>query len=477
MSKQEERREIPAWRRPSPRLIALIVAAGLFMEQLDATVLSTALPSMAHDFHADPLHMSTALTAYLLSLAVFIPMSGQVADRFGSRTVFLGAILVFMGGSILCAQSTGLVTLVLARMVQGVGGALMVPVGRLVLLRAVPRNQLVMAMTWMTVPGMLGPVLGPPLGGLITTYLDWRWIFYINLPIGVLGFILVLIYIEEVKEDAPARFDWPGIVLSGSALSALMFGLEMTTRGVLGWQAGGALVLAGVGAALLYWWHARRTPQPVLDPALLRVPTYAISVISGSLFRIAFGSVPFLLPMFMQIGFGISAAESGFITFASAAGSALMKVTARPFLRVFGFRRALVWNGVVSGLLLALCGAFRPSWPLAAIYALLLVVGFISSLQFTAYNTIAYADLPTRMTSSGSSFYSTFQQFSLTLGIAVAAGVLSILVAIGGRTLPDLSDFTLTFVFMGAFSLASAPIAARLERNAGAEVSGQKLRA
>ncbi len=459
-------------RRASPRLIALIVASGLFMEQLDGTVLATALPDMAASLGADVLHMSTALTAYLLSLAVFIPVSGQVADRFGSRTVFCGAIMLFMAGSILCAQAWSLESLVVARIVQGIGGALMVPVGRLVMLRSVSKQDLIDATAWMLVPGMAGPVLGPPVGGWITTHLSWRWIFYINIPVGVVGLVAVLIFIENFRAPAP-RFDWRGIMLSGAALCLLMLGLETGSRGQLsvGWT---ALVLgAGVAAAIAYLLHARVSPRPVLDPALMKVQTFAVSVISGTLFRVGFGSLPFLLPMLMQIGFGVSAEKSGFITFAAAGGAVLMKATAGPCLRRLGFRRTFVWVGLISGLLLAACGLIRPGWPAPVIYTLLLLCGFISSLQFTGYNTIAYCDLKPAQMSSGASFYATFQQFALTLGIAVAAAGLSALTALRGQALPDFADFTLVFGLMGAIAGSSALIATSLPRNAGADVSGK----
>ena len=457
-------------RKAGPRLTALIVASGLFMEQLDGTVLTTALPTMAESFHADAIHMSTALTAYLLSLAIFTPVSGQVADRFGSRTVFCSAIVLFLLGSILCSLADSLPALVLARIVQGVGGALMVPVARLVLLRAVPREELVSAIAWLLVPGMAGPVLGPPIGGFITTYLSWRWIFYINVPIGLLGIVLVQRYIEEFKEAGHVRFDLLGTALAGLALSCMMFGLEMSSRGALSpWQSA-ALLGTGLLAALGYWRHAMRHPSPVLDFALMRIPTFSISVISGTLTRIAFGSMAYLLPLLMQLGFGYTAAQSGVITFAAAFGGVLMKFAANPILRRFGFRRALVWNGIASAGFFALYGFFRPGWPMPVIYVCLVSGGFLASLQFTAYNTIAYADLPSRQASGATSFYSTFQQFSLTLGIALAAAMLSVMVAISGTENPSLLQFTVTFVTMGVVALLAVPVSARLEAAAGADM-------
>ena len=459
-------------RHASTRLTALIVASALFMEQLDATVLSTALPDMARSFDASPLNMSVALTSYLLSLAVFIPASGKIADRLGSRTVFRAAIALFTLGSILCGLATSLPFLVASRILQGMGGAMMVPVGRLVLLRTTPKSELVSAMAWLLIPATVGPVVGPPVGGFIATYLSWRWIFDINVPIGLLGITLVTLFIEDVREPEPGPFDVAGLALSGVALSCLMFGLETASRGAASPAAATALLAVGGLSGALYLRHAARHPHPILDMRLLRVPTFGLSVLSGSLFRIAIGATPFLLPMMLQLGFGMTAAQSGLITFASAAGSLVMRGVAPRVLRRIGFRRALVWNGILSASLLALYAAFRPGWPLAAIYAVLLAGGFFQSLQFTAYNTIAYADIPRREMSSATSFYSTFQQLSLTLGISVSAAVLAASIRVTGHAAPTPGDFSLAFLVVAGFALAAAPAAARLAAVAGAEVSG-----
>ncbi len=299
----------------SVRSVALIVASAMFMEQMDGTVLATALPTMAHSLGTDPLHMNVALTSYLLSLAVFIPASGKMADRFGARDVFRAAIALFTLGSILCAQAPDLPFLVVSRILQGIGGAMMVPVGRLVLLRSSSKSELVTAMAWLQIPSSIGPLLGPPIGGFIVTYFDWRWIFYINVPIGILGIVLVTLYIEDVRATGRVRFDFAGMALSGVALACLMWGIEMGSRGFGSGQ--GALALLAVGAvlAVLYRRHARHHPQPVLNFRLMRIPTFRISVLAGTCSRIVVGAVPFLLPMMLQLGFGLSAAQSGLITF------------------------------------------------------------------------------------------------------------------------------------------------------------------
>jgi EmrB/QacA subfamily drug resistance transporter len=454
------------------RRTALIVASALFMEQLDGTVLATALPSMARSFGISPLYMSVALTSYLLSLAVFIPASGKVADRFGTRRVFCSAIAVFIFGSLLCGQANSLPVLVAARLVQGFGGAMMVPVARLILMRSVAKEEMVAAMSWFLVPALIGPVMGPPLGGAIVTYLSWRWIFYINLPIGLVGMALALRFIEDTVQPVTARFDWVGLVISGLSLACLMFGLEMVSRGVTSPFASVSILGVGLVSGGLYLLHAKTHPAPILDVTLMRVPTFRLSVIGGSLTRITGGSLPFLLPMMMQLGFGLSAAQSGMITFMTAAGSLLMKATAPPLLKRFGFRNTLVWNGLIATLSLAVCATFRPGWPPLAIHAVLLVGGFFQSLQFTAYNTIAYADIPSHRMSDATSFYTTFQQLMLSLGICVSAAALHFAVVLQGHAHAALSDFSWAFLTVTAISLMASPVCARLPRDAGDKVSG-----
>ena len=458
----------------SVRFTALIVASAMFMEQLDGTVLATALPTMARSFHVEPLQMNVALTAYLLSLAVFIPASGKVADRFGTRTVFRAAIALFTLGSILCGVADSLQALVGARILQGIGGAMMVPVGRLVLLRSVERSELVSAMTWLMVPAMVGPLLGPPIGGFLVTELSWRWIFYINVPMGVLGMVLATLYIRDIKEEGRVDFDGWGLLLSGVSLSCLMFGLEMASRGVMPLPMTAAIVGAGLASGALYVRHSRRHPQPVLDFSLMRVPTFGLSVIGGGLTRIAGGALPFLLPMMLQLGFGMSALQSGLLTFSSSAGGMLMKGAAKPILRRWGFRNVMVWNGLTATIFLGAIASFRPSWPVAAIYAVLLVGGFFSSLQFTAYNTIAYADIERSQMSSATSFYTTFQQLMLTLGICLAAASLAGSLAVTGHAQPLLSDYSAAFLVVALVSLAASPTCARLPRDAGDELSGRR---
>ena len=467
----------PATLQPAnTRLTALIVATALMMQNIDGTVVATALPAMARAFGSDPLHMNVALTAYLPSLAVFIPVSGWIADRYGTRTVFRAAIAVFTVGSVLCGAATSLPFLVMSRILQGVGGAMMVPVGRLVLLRSVAKTELVAAMAWLTTPALIGPVIGPPLGGFLVTYADWRWIFYINVPIGLLGIALVTRFVQDVREPRPGRLDIWGLLYSGMALACLMFGFETAGRGMLPRLAILSLLAIGLAMGALYLLHARRRPDPLLDLTLMRIPTFAVSVTAGSLFRIGVGAIPFLLPLMLQLGFGLAAIQSGLITFASAVGAIVMKPIAQRALRAAGFRNVLGWNGAAGALGLAAMAFFRPSWPLAVIYVILIAGGFLRSLQFTAFNTIAYADIPRERMSAATSLYSTFQQLSLTLGITVGAAALEFARSLSGGLTPTLHDFTVAFLVVAAFSMAATPFALSLPATAGDEMSGHHRR-
>jgi MFS family permease len=362
--------------------------------------------------------------------------------------------------------------MVLARFVQGIGGAMMIPVGRLVLLKSVAKRDMVSAMTWLTTPALVGPVIGPPLGGFIVTYLDWRWIFYINFPIGVLGIYLVGRFIADIREEHPGRFDPAGFVLSGISLGCLLFGFEMGSRageGVLAIM----LILIGIAAGLLYLRHARRIDAPILDLTLMRNENFRLSVIAGSLTRITQGAMPFLLPLMMQLGFGFSAARSGTITVATAIGSLTMKAFAPRVLRSFGFRKALIVNGLIGTLGYAVCGSFRPGWPIPAIFTVLAICGFLFSFQFTAYNTIAYDGIDKGRMSAATSFYSTFQQLMLSLGICIGASSLHIAMLARGHVRPELDDFTISFAVVTVISALATIWNLRFDPDAGAELSGR----
>lgn len=456
------------------RLLAGIVAFALFMQNLDGTVITTALPAMARSFGADPVHMNVALTSYLFAVALCIPASGWAADRFGTRRVFAAAVGVFTLGSLFCGLSQSLGGLIAARLLQGAGGAMMLPVGRLVLLRSVPRHRLVSAMAWVTMPALIGPVIGPPVGGLIVSVLSWHWIFYINLPIGIAGMALALVLVPEIRDPAPTRLDVAGLLLSGTALAAFLAFLELVGRGVLPAPALAAILLAAALAGAAYWARARAQPRPLLDFTLLRLPSFAVSVIAGSLFRIGVGAVPFLLPLMLQIGFGRSALSSGMTTFAAAAGAFASKPGAVALLRRFGFRRMLIVNGLVSGLGIMVYAAFRPAWPLAVIYAVLLITGYLRSLQFTSYNTVAYAEVPPERMSAATTLYSALQQMSLTVGIPISAAALHIARQSSAHAAPSPADFSVAFLVIGAFSVLAGPAALLMPHDAGRELSGHQ---
>jgi EmrB/QacA subfamily drug resistance transporter len=406
---------------------------------------------------------------------VFIPASGWLADRFGTRDIFRTAIIIFTLGSVLCGRAEGLPFLVGSRILQGLGGALMVPVGRLVLLRTVPKSQLVDAMAWLTVPSLVGPIIGPPIGGFIVTYTSWRWIFDINVPIGIVGLLLVSFFVPNLRRSGRMRFDALGLLWCGLALAALMSGLELLSRPVGPSWLTPALLVGGALAGLVYLRHARRLSDPLLDLALLRIPTFGVSALAGSFFRIGIGAIPFLLPMMLQLGFGQSAAQSGLITFASSAGALAMKPIASPLLRAVGFRDTLVWNAVLSAGLLAFCAGFRPDWPILAIYAVLLMGGFARSLQFTAYNTIAYADVPNARMSAATSLYTTIQQLSLTLGITVGAMGVNLATWLSGHAAPGTADYGLAFLGVALISLLAAPASLPLAADAGSELTRSRL--
>jgi EmrB/QacA subfamily drug resistance transporter len=451
----------------------LIIATALFMEQLDGTVLATALPVMAADLHEDPVALKLALTSYLLSLAVFIPLSGWAADKFGARRVFRAAIGVFTFGSILCGFSHSLTEIVAARIVQGMGGAMMVPVGRLVLLRTAPRHELVRAMAWLTIPALVGPLIGPPLGGFLATYADWRYIFWINVPIGLLGAALTTRFIPDLKEQDVRPLDLKGAALSGVGLSCIVFGFTIVGRGFAPALVEATIIGAGVSSLLAYVAHARRAPHPIIDLSLLAIPTFGAAIYGGFLFRIGLGAVPFLLPLLLQVGFGLSAHESGLLTFVSVAGAMIMKTTAQPILRRFGFRRVLVWNTLIAAGFLVINALFTPQTPHWVIMAALLVGGFFRSLQFTALNALCYADVPQESMSNATSFAAVSQQLSLSTGVAIGAAALEAARGLHVDHTLRAEDFGPAFYAVALISAFSLLVFVRLAPNAGDDLTGR----
>ncbi|RVU04089.1 MFS transporter [Novosphingobium umbonatum] len=454
------------------RLICLIIASALFMETLDATVLATALPTLARDFGVRPPAVSVAVTAYLLALAVFIPVSGYMADRYGARKVFASAIGLFVAGSLACALAPALDWMALARFAQGIGGAMMLPVGRLVMLRVVPKKDLVNAASWMMMPGLLGTILGPPLGGFIVALAHWRMIFWINVPTGIIALWFVLRHIPDVRSDDVPRFDWLGFMLAGGALAGLMVGAELAGP-VHALRAAVTPLAAGMALGMIYFIHARNHPAPLLDFTLLRVQTFRLSWIAGSLTRLIQGAQPFLLSLMLQYGFGYSAAKTGTITLATALGSVAMKGLAGRVLRRLGYRRGLIVMGLLGTLTYGACGFFTPAWPHWAILLVLVAAGFFLSFSFTAYNTIAYEGIAHDDMSKATSFYTTFQQVTLSLGVCFAATSLQLSMLWRGVERPDLPDFALAFWIVAGVSFLAIFPNWRFAHDAGAEMTGE----
>ncbi len=456
------------------RTTPLIVATALMMENIDATVLSTSLPQIAADLNTDPIHLKLALTSYLLALAVFIPASGWAADRFGVRRVFRLAIITFALGSVACAMAPTLGTLILARIAQGIGGSMMVPVGRLIVLRAVPKAGLVNALAWLTVPALIGPVLGPPLGGFITTYADWRWIFWINIPIAILGVSLVTRFIPKLPPVAVPAFDARGFWLIGPGLAMFLSGITIAGLGLAPVPLLVALIGTGAALTLAYVRHARITPAPLVDLRLLRIPTFRVATIGGTLFRVGGGALLFLLPLMFQIGFGLSAFQSGMMTFATGIGAMLMKFIAQPILRRFGFRRVLVVNAALAAVMLLAPAGFTPQTPYLLMIATLFVGGICRSLQFTAINAIAYSDVEPPQMGSATSFNSVLQQLSASMGITLAAFGLEAMQGIYGGAAIDIDHFPAVFAMLALVSVSSTIWFLRLTPTAGASVLAQE---
>ena len=457
------------------RIVPLILAVALFMEQMDSTVIATALPAIATDLGVGPITLKLALTAYMVSLAIFIPVSGWMADRFGAKRVFRIAILVFVIGSIACAMSGSLLQFVASRFLQGMGGAMMTPVGRLVLLRTTKRSELVSAMALLTIPALVGPLTGPPIGGFITTYFSWHWIFLINVPVGVIGFILSRIFLPDIEAEAPPPLDTRGFLLSATAAGGVIFGLSVMSLPALPPAIGISTALIGTVAGFAYVTHARRTPSPILSLTLFAHPTFRSAIIAGTLFRIASGAIPFLMPLMLQLGFGLTPFQSGMITFVGAIGAITTKFIARRVLALAGFRTVLICGTFITAIATAANGFFTPETPYAVIFFFLLMAGFARSFFFTSSNTLSYSDIDDAEASQATSIASVAQQISLALGVAAAAAVLEIRALFSGSHL-TLGDFHFAFFVVAALSLTALPSLFNLPKTAGSSVSGHRAK-
>ena len=459
------------------RIVALTVACALFLQTLDGTVLGIALPAIARDFGVPAVRLHLAITCYLMALAIFMPVSGWLADRFGARWVFCCAILIFATASIACAFAQSMEALIVARTIQGIGGAMTLPVARLALLRAVPKKDFVRAMAWVAIPGLVGPLLGPPVGGFLVEYADWTWIFWLNVPICVIGFVLAFLFFDDTREEAPRPFDIAGFVLIGFASLSVVFGFETIVSGFFPQWLNFALILSGFAAGWLYVRRARHVDHPVLDTKLMRVPTFRASVVGGTLFRFGIGATPFLVPLMLQEGFGQSALAAGFVTFAAALGAILMKVLVERVLGRFGFRQVLIWNAILSAVSIGSIAFFSASTPYLIMFAVMFAGGFFRSLQFTAINSLSFADLSHGQMSNATSFTSTMQQLSLSIGVGIAAFSIEVFTVFGLEARLGLSAYAFSALLMGVLMLCATPFFAQLSGEAGEEMSGHKKEA
>jgi EmrB/QacA subfamily drug resistance transporter len=457
----------PAARRAI--VVALIVGCAFFMEGLDSTMIAVSIPAMAKSLGQSPLRLNLVIATYLLSLAVFIPVSGWIADRLGARVVFCSAIAIFSIGSALCGIAPNLQLLLAMRVIQGFGGAMMTPVGRLILLRSFPRSDLITAMNWMTIPAMIGPTAGPIVGGFVTSWFSWRGIFFLNLPIGLLGLVLALRLFENFRAPAPVRFDLRGFVISGLGLALLELAIENLGRPIIPGALGGAFFPAALAILALYGWHARRCPDPVLDLTLLRIRTFRIGTVTGGLCRVGLDAAPFLLPLLFQVGFGLSALQSGLLTFSSSVGAMAVRTLAGPLLRYFGFRRLLVGTALLAAAVTAGCGLLQADTPVWLTVLLVLASGCVRSVQYLALNTVSYADMPAPLLSKGTSVGGVAQQVARGFGVAVGAALLAV---IAGPAKVTVEDFRLTFFLVALIPLAAAFGFLRLTPQDGASVSG-----
>jgi EmrB/QacA subfamily drug resistance transporter len=435
--------------------VALLVAGAYFMENLDGTIIVTALPQMARSFHVFALDLNIGVSAYLLTLAALIPASGWMADRYGLRTVFAGAIVVFTAASMLCGLCQTLTAFTLARILQGAGGAMMVPVGRLAVLRTTEKHELINAIATITWPGLAAPLLGPPLGGFIATYASWHWIFFLNVPLGLAALVAALRLLPRGKEP-PRPFDGIGFVLTGAACFVLVYGLELVSRD----QASrGTVALTLLGTAAIWgtaWIHARRRTHPLLDLRALAIRSYAVTIRGGACYRMAIAAIPFLLPLLFQIGFGLSGFAAGGLVLAVFAGNLVMKPMTTPILRRFSFRATLLVNGGLNAGIIFACALLTPSTPVPAIVALLFASGMTRSMQFTALNTLAFADVPEGWMSGANTVFNMVQQLFMAMGIALGAVALRIAGLLGPGAAPGaipLGHFRTAFILIGAISL------------------------
>ena len=400
------------------RYLPWVVATALFMEQLDSTIVNTAIPAMAASLQVTPLSLKAVVTSYILSLAVGIPVSGWMADRFGTRQVFGVAVAVFTASSILCGLAVNAPMLVVARVLQGIGAAMMMPVGRLTIIRTFHKSELLMAMNFVIIPALIGPLLGPTVGGLIVHWLSWREIFFVNVPVGLMALLLVHRYMPDYRGDAPRPLDLIGLLLFGTGTALLSWLLEIFGEHNIDPASVAVLFLLSIGLLVAYGWHARQAPYPLLRLSLFRARTFRVSVVGGFITRLGMGGLPFLLPLLYQLGLGLPAWQSGLLMMPTAAAAMGMKLISAWVLRRYGYRQVLIVNTVMIGLTISLFARVNEGTPVLLIVLLGLAQGFFNSLQFSSMNSMAYADIDTSDSSMASTIASSLQQLSMSCGLA-----------------------------------------------------------
>ena len=454
------------------RTIPLILATAVFMENMDSTVIATSLAAIAADIGTDPISLKLALTAYLVALAIFIPISSWMADRFGARRVFRMAMLVFMIGSLGCAFSGSLAEFVVARFIQGMGGAMMGPVARLVLVRMTPRHQLVDAMAWLTIPGLIGPIVGPPFGGFLTTYFSWHWIFIINIPIGVLGMVLVGFALPNEARNRPRKIDGKGFVLAGLAFALFAFGCSVVSLPALPPIYGAIAAALGIGLGYVYMRHALSTEYPLLDLRLLKVRNFRITIVAGTFFRLGQGATPFLFPLMLQLAFGLSPFESGMVTFAGAVGALAAKFVANWIFAHWGFKYPLVISTAISSAGILVMGFYVPGTPIPLMLAILVFTGFWQSTFWTGSNAFTFADIEDKDAGQANVMSQVWGQLMFAMGVALGGGVLELAHRVRGGEELALIDFHIAFYVVAAVGAVATLLFLRLPKNAGHQLLG-----
>ncbi len=450
--------------------ISLIVAIAFFMQGLDTTAVNTAIPAMAKSFGTDVVHLSAGITSYLIALAIFIPVSGWIADRFGTRRVFCTSIVLFIIASVLCGASQTLTQFVLFRVMQGMAGAMMTPVGRLAVLKTTSKENLVTAIAYITWPALVAPILGPLIGGYLTTYWSWHWIFYLNIPISIICVSLAWYHIPEEKEEKPVkrRFDVVGFVLSGLALAGFMYGVELFSRSEIPFYVPILMLVISLGLLAFNVKYSRHISNPLIDYSIIRIPTYRVTIFTGSVSRIVIAVAPYLVPLMFQEGFGLNPFQSGMLFLATMAGNLAMKPATIWVMRHYNFRTVLIVNGLLVASFSFFTSLLLPQTPTVIIVVVMFLSGMFRSMQFSAITTLAFADVPQPNMTAANTLYSTVQQMSIGMGIAIGAVFLRFSNMINGSTDHySVADFRLAFIFVGILGVLSLYGYTKLTPDAG----------